>query len=170
MGLAPPSRVAAPRLVPRKAEPHMSPSTQYVVFSIDAQRYALPLANVQRTVRMVALVPLPEAPPSVLGVVNVQGEVVPVVDTRRCFHLPEREPRLDDQLILVRVSGRTLALVADAVHGVIEPAPEKIVGADRILPGLDQLRGAAKLEDGMVLIHDLEQIDKEVTLRVAART
>lgn len=86
-----------------------------IIFTLDDQRYALPLPAVDRVVRMVAIIPLPNAPDIVLGVVNFQGRVIPVIDVRRRFRLPEREIALTDQLLVAHTARRPVALVADAV-------------------------------------------------------
>lgn len=146
----------------------MGRPSPYVVFSIDAARYALPLANVQRIVRMVSIVSVPDVAPFVRGVVNVQGQIVPVLDARKCFHLKERDAAPTDQLIIVQAAGRTMALVADSVSGVIERDAAEIVAADEILPGLRHLQSAVKLDDGMILVHDLEKIAADLALGTVA--
>ena len=78
----------------------MAPAHQLVVFTMDEQRYALQLAAVERVVRMVEVTPLPQAPQIVLGVINAQGRIIPVVDIRRRFRLPARDIRLSDHLLI----------------------------------------------------------------------
>jgi purine-binding chemotaxis protein CheW len=68
-----------------------------VVFTLDARRYAVPLSTVERIIRAVEITPLPQAPEIVLGVINVQGRIIPVVNTRKRFRLPECDIRLSDQ-------------------------------------------------------------------------
>ncbi len=63
----------------------MDKLNQLVVFAFDEQRYALHLSAVERIVRMVEITPLPKAPEIVLGVVNVQGRIVPIVNIRKRF-------------------------------------------------------------------------------------
>ena len=62
-----------------------------MVFTLDRQRYALPLSVVERVVRMIEITPVPHTPDIVLGVINAQGRVIPVVDIRRRFRLPTRQ-------------------------------------------------------------------------------
>jgi purine-binding chemotaxis protein CheW len=135
----------------------MNHLNQLLVFILDEQRYALSLAAVERVVRMVDITPLPKAPEMVLGVVNLQGRVVPLFNIRQRFGVPERELNLSDQLIIAHTSRRTVALVADAVSGLIERPEEEIIRAEKILPGMEYVEGVVKLEDGLVLIHDLDQ-------------
>jgi purine-binding chemotaxis protein CheW len=141
-----------------------------VVFSIERQRYALHLSAVDRALRAVQVTPLPNAPAIVLGVINVEGRVVPVVNIRARFGLDEREMRLSDALILARTPKRTVALSADAVEGLLERPTRQIQDAASIFPELPYLQGVAKLDDGLVLIHDLASflsLDEERELDVA---
>ena len=134
----------------------MDKLTQLVVFHLGEQRYALPLDTVQRIVRAVEVTPLPGAPAVVLGVINVAGCVLPVLSLRQRFRLPEREIGPADQFVLAQMSQRTVALVIDEAQGVIEREASAVVGSDRIAPGLEQFHGVVKLDDGLVLIHDLQ--------------
>lgn len=130
---------------------------EYVVLGFDALRIALPLSDVERVVRAVYVTPLPGAPAIVCGVANVQGRVIPVVDLRRRFRLPQREMALTDRLVIAHTAQRAVALVADSVSGVIEHAGPDRVDAEAILPGLAYIDGVVKLDDGLILIHDLER-------------
>jgi len=129
----------------------------FVLFTLDEHRYALILSAVIRVVRTVEITSLPKAPDIVRGVVNVQGLVIPVVDIRKRFRLPEREMELSDQLIIASTLGRTVALVVDAVDGVIELANQEMIPPERILSDTEYVEGVIKLEEGLVLIHDLDK-------------
>jgi purine-binding chemotaxis protein CheW len=126
-----------------------------LVFQLEATRCALRLETVERAVRLVEVVPLPRAPNVVMGIINVQGTVVPVMNIRRRFRLPERSLCLSDHLILARTPRRKVALIADAVLGVEMCREEDWVEADSIVPGVEHVAGVVKREDGLVLIHDL---------------
>jgi purine-binding chemotaxis protein CheW len=134
----------------------MSALTQLVVFRLGEQRYALPLAAVERFVPAVEVTVLPDAPGTVLGVINVAGRVIPVLNLRKRFGLVEREVSPTDHFLIARTARRTVALVVDEAQSVIEYPAVEIVGPDHILPELGQIQGVVKLPDGLVLIHDLE--------------
>lgn len=129
----------------------------YAVLCLDDMRVALPLPCVERVVRAVYLTLLPDAPEIVLGVVNVQGRIIPAVNMRRRFRLPDREITLTDQLVIAHTSQRTVALMVDAVSGIFEYAEPDIVGAETIIPGLEYIDGVVKLSDGLILIHNLDR-------------
>jgi len=128
-----------------------------VTFSLDDRAFALYVSAVQRIIRVVEVTALPKAPEIVVGIINLQGQVIPVFDIRMRFHLPAREVQLNDELIIADTAKRTVALLVDSVNDVIEIPEEKIIAAGQILPGLEYVEGVVKTEDGMVLIHDLEQ-------------
>jgi purine-binding chemotaxis protein CheW len=141
----------------RDAEATTNTQGRVAVFTLGDQRYALPLSTVERVVRVVEVTPLPQAPDIVLGVVNVQGRVIPVVNPRRRFRLPERDIALTDQLVIAHTTRRPVALVVDAVTGVLEYSGREAVGARDIVPGMEYVEGVVKLADGLVLIHDLDR-------------
>ena len=128
-----------------------------IVFALDSQRYALPLPVVDRVVRMAAITPLPKAPDIVLGIVNIQGRVIPVINIRRRFCLPDREIALTDQLVVAHTAQRPVALVADAVLDVIACSAQSLIAAENILPKVEYVEGVIKLADGLILIHDLDK-------------
>lgn len=148
----------------------MPETLQLVVFTLDEQRYALHLKSVERAIRMVEITQLPTAPEIVTGVVNVHGAVVPVLNIRRRFRLPEREPDLGDQLIIARTARRIVALVVDTVSDVVALPPGVLVAPETILARLEHLEGVVKLDDGMVFIQDLDaflSLEEEQALEAA---
>ncbi len=127
-----------------------------VVFTLDELRYSLPLDSVERIVRMVEITSLPKAPEIVAGVINVHGEILPVMNVRRRFRLPERQADLKDHLVIAHTSRRRVALGVDAVTGVVVGSAKQITSGDQIMHGLDYVEGVVKLEDGLILIHNLD--------------
>lgn len=145
-------------------------SIALVVFLLDEQRYAVRLEVVDHVVRAVAVDPLPQAPGIVAGVINVAGRVTPVVDLRRRFHLPPRATRLEDHLVIARTAERALAFVVDQALGVRHLPARDLAAAAEVAPHLDHVAGVARLEDGLLFVHDLEtflSLDEARTLDAA---
>lgn len=150
----------------------MSELTQLLIFRLEQQRCALPLTAVERVVRAVEVTPLPNAPAIVVGVIDVEGSVLPVLNIRRRFRLPEREISPADQLLIARTARRIVVLAVDEAQGVVEHPATEVVESAQIVPGLEQLQGVAKLDDGLVLIYDLDKflsLDEARTLDEAMR-
>ncbi|MFA6596314.1 MAG: chemotaxis protein CheW [Ignavibacteriaceae bacterium] len=138
-----------------------------VLFSLDEPRYALYLSAVQRVVQAVEITPLPKAPDIVLGVINFQGEIIPVVDIRKRFRLPPREINVEDQFIIAQTSKRLVVLAVDSVAGVFELEHHQVLNAKTAFPYTDYLSGVAKIEGNIILINDLEKflsLDEEIIL------
>jgi purine-binding chemotaxis protein CheW len=129
---------------------------QLVSFRVDELRHAVALSTVERVLHAVEVTPLPGAPPVLLGVMDLAGEIVPVFSLSPRLQRPARPPRADDQFLLVRSARRLLAVMADAVEGVItcDATPASVHEA------APHLRGVIVLEDdeqqGLLLIHDVE--------------
>ncbi len=143
----------------------MSGPQRLLGFEIDGNSYALRLSIVVTVVPAVAVTPLPKAPAIVAGVVDIHGRIVPVVSLRRRFGLPDRDMVPADKFIVARAQRADsdakgemlLALVVDAVSGVVEVPPADIRAADTIVAGLEQIEGVAQIAGGLLLIHDLDR-------------
>lgn len=153
-----------PRLSPMSGTPalpllsdDMRHEPRHVAFCLDERRYGLAVSAVEQIHRMVEITALPKAPGIVLGIVNIRGRIVPVLDIRNRFGHPGSEVSPGDLLIVARLARRSVALAVDAVEGVVESDPGDLVEADDIVPGIEFVQGVAKLGNGMLLIHDLDR-------------
>ena len=129
---------------------------QYVVFVLGERRFCLRLNTVERVVHVAEIPPLPKAPDIVMAVLNVGGELIPVVDIRKRFALPPKDVNLSDQIIIAQTDKRKVAMIVDTVTGVIRAPQGNMAPAASILSDTDYLAGVIKLPDGLVLIHDLD--------------
>jgi purine-binding chemotaxis protein CheW len=118
-----------------------------VIFAAAGRRWALPLDAVERVVAMVAVAPLPGAPPGVRGAVDVHGDVVPVLDLNLRLGEPPHPLGPEAQLVLAHTARRRVALPVDESLGVASPA---LHGASA------PLAGVAQLPDGLLAVYDLD--------------
>ena len=130
---------------------------QLVVFTLGEQGYALPLNTVVRVVHAVEITLLPKAPPVISGIINVKGQIIPVVDIRKRFGLTPRELIPDDQLIIADTGKRQVALLVDQVSGVQNISSRQQVDTKETMPFAEYIRGVVKIEDELILIYDMEQ-------------
>jgi len=134
----------------------MTRLSRLVVFSVGQIRLALPVEAVRRVVRAAEVTVIPNAPRVLLGLLDLQGEVIPVINMRSRLGLPERAIGLADQFLIAQTSSRTLALVIDQAQGLVESSTAG-VPARVAQRWSDQVQGVAQLEDGLVLIQDLDK-------------
>jgi purine-binding chemotaxis protein CheW len=126
-----------------------------LLVTVEGQRYALPLEDVRELVRAARLTPLPRAPAVVEGLLNLRGELLPVLDLRRRFRLPPRPLSSSDHLVIAQAGARRVALRVDRAEGLLPVEPRLLDTSPAELPGVGYVAGALKLPDGLVLLHDL---------------
>ena len=124
-------------------------------FEIGSTRYAVPVERVVEVVLRVWLTALPGAPAVVVGAFNYRGAATIAVDLRSRLGHPVRPPLPGDHLIVVRGARRTLALVVDRVLALREIPPELVHAPSIALP---HVRGIATLDDGLLLLEDLDAV------------
>ena len=104
-------------------------------FHLAQERYAVETRYVQEVHPLKELTPLPCTPPFVLGIVNVRGRILPVLDLKKFFDLPEKGLTDLHRIILVRGNDLELGLLADVIVGV------QSIPADSLQPSLPTLTG-----------------------------
>lgn len=137
-------------LNPEKSEDGL----QVVVFSLEGKALALDILMVQEIIRLVEITPVPNMPPFALGVINLRGKIVPIVNIREKLNLPESPPTAKTCIILIRSGDKLLGFLADDVTEVLT-LPEGSVekpesGPDWIQS--DLFLGMAKLPAGLMVI------------------
>ncbi len=135
----------------------MDEASRLLTFRLAERRFGLDLTAVRRVVRAVEVSPVTEAPPGVLGVIDVQGQVVPVVDARVGLGLPTRPLRTEDRFILTAIGDRLAALKVDAVEEIVELPAERVVTGEAMVPGW-ALSGVLSLDGEMLLTCDPERL------------
>jgi len=126
-----------------------------LIFTLSGQRCALALSDVERVIRAVAIDQVPKAPAIVMGLINVRGRVVPVLNVCRLLNLPPAEISLSDQIIIARTSRRTVAILANGTVGVMDYKHDDFTATGDLFPGIEYVKGVVKLKEGIAYIYDL---------------
>ena len=135
---------------------------QLVGFTLGEEDFGVDILSVQEINRVTEITKIPGTPDFVKGVINLRGNVIPVIDLRSRLGMPEREHDKQTRIIVADVDDRTVGLVVDAVSEVIrmdanlvEPPPEIIVGAG------DKgryIKGVGKLDDKLLMLLDINSM------------
>lgn len=141
-----------------EAKTFMRDIDHFVVFTLDEKKFALKLNLVVRITRAVEITSLPKAPTIILGIINFQGRVIPVVNMRKRFNLKPKQINVEDHFIIGKTSTRSVAIWVDSVLDIITSHEKDIIGHDTILPNIDYVEGVIKYDDEMLLIHDLDKV------------
>jgi purine-binding chemotaxis protein CheW len=99
----------------------------YFCFRIDDVQLGIPLHNIDRVIRSVAVNQLPNSPRIVHGLIDYYGEIVPVINLRRRLALNEKSLSPDQFFVMVDTSARKLALVADSADEVISFTADRLI-------------------------------------------
>lgn len=131
----------------------------YFVFTIQDRSYAIRLSAVEKVVRAAELIFLPDKPEGILGLINLRGKSIPVVNIRRYFRLPDREIELEDRIVICRTHTHMAAFMADAVEGVVIFTPDRLDAADQIFPEMEQhISGVGRIKEKSVIICDIRRL------------
>lgn len=142
---------------------------QVVVFRLEQTSYAVPIAAVHEIVRPQAVTEVPHPPPCVLGVIDLRGMIIPVIDLRQRCGMPSVAASRDTRVVVVQVEGRNIGLQVDAVSEVIVLVAEAIVSAVGLVRGARSaslLLGVARVEDRLILLLDLARVVDTTTAMV----
>lgn len=120
----------------RGAPPAADPVVELCAFRVGEEEYVVDLKRVREVVTPLRVRPVPLAPDAIEGVVDLRGEVIPLVDVRRRFGLPPAPPSRKARMLVVRVEGRLQALLVDAVLEVMR-IPRSSIRPAPSLPGPD---------------------------------
>jgi len=133
---------------------------QLVTFSIGEEEFGVDILKVQEIIRMMGITKVPKAPNFVEGVINLRGNVIPIVDLRKRFGLDAREHDKHTRIIVIEINSTIVGFIVDAVSevlripaGTVEPPPPVVAGFDS-----EYISGVGKLEDRLLILLDLNRL------------
>lgn len=95
------------------------PVLQYVTFKLDDETYGINVMRIQEVLRYTEIAPVPGAPDYVLGIINLRGNVVTVIDTRRRFGLPDAEVTDATRIVVIEAENQVMGVLVDSVAEVV---------------------------------------------------
>jgi purine-binding chemotaxis protein CheW len=133
---------------------------QLVVFNIGQEVYAVEIAMVKEIIQMQAITRVPGTPPSVEGVINLRGTVIPIVDLRKRFKLDRIERDKDTRVVIVGCRGQEVGVVVDSVAQVLRVPVESIEASTNLFneDKLNHIQAIVKLEKQLVILLDMDQV------------
>jgi len=142
---------------PRSSGSPRSGELQIVVCELADEHYGLDIAKVFEIIRHQPITAVPRSPQFVKGVINLRGRIIPVVDLRERFGMPQADPTKETRIVVAESATTRVGLIVDSVSEVllvpadaVEATPEVAAGADA-----EYLRGIANLGDRLVLLLEL---------------
>lgn len=131
---------------------------ELAVFTLDSLQYALPHTVIDRIIRAVEITELPNSPPHLLGIINIHGRVIPVLNIRHCFGLPECELDVQHYLIICHFHHRLVGFVVDSAQGLIRCTSSEMSDADDIVPDMKYIDKVIKTASHFILVIHPEKL------------
>ncbi len=133
---------------------------QLVSFKIGEEEFGVDILKVQEINRMLEITRVPNTPEFVEGVINLRGRVIPVIDLRKRFSMPEKENDKDTRIIVVELTNKTVGFVVDAVNEVLRIPRSLTEAPPSLATGINEeyITAVGKLDDRLLILLDLEKV------------
>ena len=142
------------------------PLSQWVTFQLAGETYGIAVSQVKEVIRVSEISPVPGAPAYVLGIINLRGVVVSVIDTRRRFGLPPKEAEEESRIILIEVDGHYIGILVDGVSEVVDLPKSEIDTAPNVgnSDASKYIMGVTTREGDLLILIDLNSLFSEEEL------
>jgi purine-binding chemotaxis protein CheW len=135
---------------------------QFIVFKVGREEYAIPILKVNEIIRLkgIEITKVPNTQKYITGIINLRGEVIPVLDMRLRFHMPQKPLDDDHRIIIVTVKDKTIGFLVDSVSEVAHIAEEDISDPPEEIYDINTkyIVGVAKHKDRIFIIIDIDLI------------
>lgn len=141
-------------------------SKDILVFTVRNVRLGVPAVLLDHVIRMVAITPVHDPPRGIVGIINYHGDVLPVFSFRKYLSLEEKQPDIQDFLIIVK-DERNMAIIAETISGVYH-LEDEVISPEELSPGMKGMSSIYRCEDGLLVIShpkNLVQIEDQERIR-----
>ena len=133
---------------------------RWVTFFLSQEKYGINVMQVQEVLRVSEIAPVPGAPDYVLGIINLRGNVVTVIDTRQRFGLESKEVDDSSRIVIVESNDQVVGILVDSVAEVVDLQLSEIESAPNV--GSEDssrfIQGVASQQDELLIIIDLNKL------------
>ncbi|MCD5407577.1 MAG: chemotaxis protein CheW [Desulfotomaculum sp.] len=131
---------------------------QLVVFQLSDQNYALPIQEIQEIIRMTEITPIPSTHFYVTGVINLRGNILPVINLSQRFGLTEKETDQDTRIVVVETKVQNIGMIVDQVLEVGRYQQSEIEPAHTVDSNTEFLTGVVKKDNQLWLLLNTDKV------------
>ncbi len=133
---------------------------QVVSFHLGSEEYGVDISQVQEIIRMVEITHVPRAPRFMEGVINLRGQLIPIIDLRTRFGMPRAEHTKSTRIIVTEIGSKKVGIIVDAVSEVINIPVEQIEDAPDMIAGVgtEYIQGVGKVHERLIILLDLTMV------------
>lgn len=134
--------------------------SKYVIFNLGEETYGIDILYVNAIERITNIIPVPNAPKHIEGIINLRGDVIPVYNLRNKFNLPSTQIDDNTKLIIIKMDDLLIALMVDGVDEIAEFNDENLKEAPPILKnsGTSYISKVAHRDNSMTIIMNIKGI------------
>ncbi len=138
----------------------MSESVQVATFRLGSEEYGVDISQIQEIIRMVEITRVPRTPEFVEGVINLRGQLIPIIDLRKRFGMDRVEPTKNSRIIVSDIGTKRIGMIVDSASEVLTIPLDSIEQAPEIVAGLDAdyLQGVGKMGERLIILLDLTMV------------
>jgi purine-binding chemotaxis protein CheW len=133
---------------------------KFLTFKLDGEEYGLEILKVREIIGLMDITAVPSMPAGVVGVINLRGKVIPVIDLRTKFHMPSTEQTSETCIIVVSVRDKLMSVVVDKVSEVLDIRSEDIEDSPDVGSAVsnDFILGMAKAKGHVKILLDIDRV------------
>lgn len=131
---------------------------QVVIFELSGVRYCIDILQVQEIMRMVEVTPVAESDAAIEGLINLRGEVIPVINLSRRLSLLEREKDEKTRVIVVEQEAKKIGLIVDRVLEVGTYTAEEMAYPSHVGTDVTFIKGIIKKKDHLLLLLNMAEV------------
>lgn len=137
-----------------------SEELQLVAFKIDQEEFAVNILLVKEIEKIIHITRVPKAPDAIKGVINLRGEVIPVIDLRRRLGLVNKEIEEQNKIVIIRVNDIAAGIIVDSVSEVVRLSNSQIEVSPNLISSVEQeyIDGIGKLNDRLLILLNIDKI------------
>lgn len=138
----------------------MEESCKIIVFQVKKESYGVDLHQILSIERLQTITPVPKTPDYIKGVLNLRGEIIPVIDLNERIHSEKINPTDENRILIVEIQNMRVGLVVDAATDVIDVELSSIEPPPSIIGGVtqDYVKGVIRRENNILILLDLERV------------
>ncbi|ARU49704.1 purine-binding chemotaxis protein CheW [Sulfurospirillum diekertiae] len=132
-------------------------ANRFLTFYLEEEIYGVKISDVKEIIAMMKTTPVPKTPRFIKGVMNLRGNIIPVVDMRVKFDMPEVEPQMYTAIVIITIEGKNIGFIVDKVEEVVNVDDENISPPPEFGSNIDTrfIENMAKQKNKVVMILDL---------------
>lgn len=145
--------------------------TRYLCFSLGSEEFAMPLLSVREVIGVPEFTPIPQAPSYYLGMMNLRGQVISVIDLRTKLGVKGNKSA-ETSVVIIDLGENSMGLMVDSVNSVLTPTAENISAPPDLAktPASEFVTSVYRKEDHLILVLDILKVLSREDRHIAARS